>query len=158
MDSGKSAIFLFKTGNTLFGPIWLEKIKIFNLSWNLAVRLIQICRIQWWCSLFSVFVEKQPFFLVNLAQKIKIVSLRWALVTGLIRICRIQWWCYFSVFDQKYLFWIDFVQKVKLISLRSNLIASLIRICRIPWWCISCTPETPYSANLVQKTRIVSLN
>ena len=33
------------------------KIKIVSLSWNLVSRLIRIWRIQWWCSLFSLFVE-----------------------------------------------------------------------------------------------------
>ena len=36
-------------------PFWanvVQKIKIASLSWNLVPRLIRICRIQWWCSLF----------------------------------------------------------------------------------------------------------
>ena len=30
----------------------VQKIKIISLSWNLVPRLISICWIQWWCSLF----------------------------------------------------------------------------------------------------------
>ena len=36
-------------------PFWanlVQKIKIVSFSWNLVPRLIQICRVQWWCSLF----------------------------------------------------------------------------------------------------------
>ena len=35
--------------------------KITSLSWNLVPRLIQIWRIQWWCSLFC-FGRETPFF------------------------------------------------------------------------------------------------
>ena len=37
-------------------PFWsnlIQKIKIASLSWNLVPRLIQVCRIQWWWSLFQ---------------------------------------------------------------------------------------------------------
>ena len=30
----------------------VQKLKIISLSWNFVPRLIQICRIPWWCSLF----------------------------------------------------------------------------------------------------------
>ena len=30
----------------------VQKLKIISLSWNFLPRLIQICRIPWWCSLF----------------------------------------------------------------------------------------------------------
>ena len=30
----------------------VENLKIISLSWNFVPRLIQICRIPWWCSLF----------------------------------------------------------------------------------------------------------
>ena len=41
--------FCFKPENPFLGESG-QKIK--NLSWNLIARLISICRIQWWCSLF----------------------------------------------------------------------------------------------------------
>ena len=68
-----------------FGP----KTQIVSLSWNLVLRLIQICEIPWWCSLF-VFLIRKPFW-VNLVQKIKTVSVSWNLVPRPIWICRIQW-------------------------------------------------------------------
>ena len=67
-------------------------------------RLIVICRIQWWCSLFSVLDPKHPS-LANLVQKIKTVSLRWNLVPRLTRICRIQWRCsLFPVLNRRHPF------------------------------------------------------
>ena len=36
-------------------PFWVnlvQKLKIISLSWNFVLKLIQICRIPWWCSLF----------------------------------------------------------------------------------------------------------
>ena len=46
-------------------PFWenlVQNIKIVILSWNLIPRLIWICRIQWWCSLFY-FRPETPFLL-----------------------------------------------------------------------------------------------
>ena len=63
-------------------PFWVnlvQKIKIANLSWNLAQRLIQIRRIKWWCPL-SLFLERKYHFWANFVQKVKIVSLSWHLV------------------------------------------------------------------------------
>ena len=42
-----------------FGPFWVilvQKIKIVSLSWNLVPKLIQISRIQLWCSLFLFLI------------------------------------------------------------------------------------------------------
>ena len=36
-----------------FGANLVQKIKIFSLRWNLILRIIRICKTQWWCSLFS---------------------------------------------------------------------------------------------------------
>ena len=58
-------------------PFWAnlpQKIKIVSLSWNLVPRLIQICKIQWWCFFFSIFDRKYIFW-ANLVQKIEIASL-----------------------------------------------------------------------------------
>ena len=35
----------------------VQKFKIVSLSWNLAPRITQICRIQWWCFLFCFRLE-----------------------------------------------------------------------------------------------------
>ena len=75
-------------------PFWvnlIQKMKIVSLSWNLVPILIQICIIQWWCSLF--LFSTRNTFLGKFGPKIKVVSLRWNLVPRLIRTCRIQWWC-----------------------------------------------------------------
>ena len=73
----------------------VQKVKIVSLSWNLVARLIQIYRIQWWCSLFVL--NQKYLRWANLLQKFKIVSLRWNLVPRLICVCRIQ--CWYSVFS-----------------------------------------------------------
>ena len=39
----------------LFWVNLVQKLKIISLSWNFVPRLIQICRIPWWCSFFFVF-------------------------------------------------------------------------------------------------------
>ena len=51
---------------------FVERIKIFSLSWNLALRLIQIHRIEWWCSIFLIPSGNNLFFLANLVQKSKL--------------------------------------------------------------------------------------
>ena len=52
----------------------IKKIKIVHLSWYLIPRLIQICRIQWWCLVF-LFSTKNTLFWLNLVKKFKIISL-----------------------------------------------------------------------------------
>ena len=39
----------------------IKKIKSVNVSWNLLCRLIRICRIQWWCSLFPFLTGNTLF-------------------------------------------------------------------------------------------------
>ena len=46
----------------------VQKIKIVSLTWSLVLRLIRICRIQWWCSLFPFSYGKYTF-LANLVLK-----------------------------------------------------------------------------------------
>ena len=78
----------------LFSANLIQNIKIVCLSWNLVLRLIRICWIWWWCSLFSVLDCKYPFW-TNLVQKIKTICLKWNLVPNLIGICWIRWECSF---------------------------------------------------------------
>ena len=45
-------------------PFWanlFQKIKIFSLSWNLVLRVIRICRVQWCCSLFLFYTRNTLF-------------------------------------------------------------------------------------------------
>ena len=72
-------------------PLWanlVQNIKIVSSNWNLAPRLIQVWRIQWWCSLFS-FSTEEKHFLGKFGPKIQ-NCLKWDLVPRLIPICRIQ--------------------------------------------------------------------
>ena len=75
----------------------VQKFKIASLSWNLVLRLIQVCRIHWWCSIF-LFESGNTLFGQIWSTKIKIVNLCWNLTPSLIRICRIQWWCSLLLF------------------------------------------------------------
>ena len=112
-------------------PVWANLVQ--NLSWNSISKLIRICRIQQWCSLFP-FWRELHFFGNHLVQKIRIVSLSWNLVLKLIQVCRIQWWCFSSVLNWKYLFWVNLIQKIKICSLSWNLVPRLIRIYKIQKW------------------------
>ena len=80
----------------LFWVNLVQKLEIISLSWNFVPRLIRICRIPWWCSLF-LFSTGIPFW-ANLVQKNK-----WS------------YWCSFCcVFDRKYTFFGNLSQKSKL--------------------------------------------
>ena len=56
---GADHFFYFRP-ETLFGQIWFKK-SLVSLSWNMVPTLIQICRIQWWCSLFLIFTGNTYF-------------------------------------------------------------------------------------------------
>ena len=64
--------------NTLFGQIWSKKPKLSVLSWNLVPRLIWICRIQWWCSLFFVFYRKHPYWRTKVKKGAIFVPANWS--------------------------------------------------------------------------------
>ena len=99
------SIFLFFTGNTLFGQLWSKLKSLSN---------------------FSVFFFFGNTFLGKFDQKIKIISLSWNLVARLIQIFRIQWQCsLFSIFDLKYPFWVKFVHKIKIVRLSWNFVPTL---------------------------------
>ena len=103
-------------------PIWtilVQKIKIVNLSWNLVLRLIWICRIQRWCS-----------FYLFCTWKVKFVSLSWNLGPLLIRICRMQW-CYWL-----FCFGLKTNLSGKIVFLSWNLVLRLNRICIIQRRCL----------------------
>ena len=83
-------IFVFERKH----PFWanlVQKFKMFSLDWNLAPGLIQICRIQWWCSLLPFSTRNN--LLRQIWSKKSTLSLTWNFVLRLIQICRIQWWC-----------------------------------------------------------------
>ena len=76
----------------------VPKFKTILISWNLVQRLVPICWIQWWYSLFLLYIDLKYHFWANLVQKNKIVGLSWNLVQRLIRICKIRWWFSFFFF------------------------------------------------------------
>ena len=93
---------LFENGNTVFVQIYylLQKIKIVSLGWNLALRLIRIYIIQWWCSFF-LFLTRSIIFSgnSNLFQNIKIVFWNRNAEPRLIWICKNRWsFSFFSFF------------------------------------------------------------
>ena len=90
------SLFLFLSGNTLFGQIWSKNQ---NCHFKLKFGTYSNSNMQNSMVMFilSVFDWKYPFW-ANLVQKIKIVTLSWNLVPTLIRTCRIQWWCSFFLF------------------------------------------------------------
>ena len=110
----------------------VEKVKISSLSWNLVLRLILICRIRWWSSLF-LFLTGNTLFGQIRPKKIKIVNLSWNFVDSLIQICRIQWCCSIFSFSIEIPFCANLVQKMKIISLRWNLLHRLSWICKNQW-------------------------
>ena len=74
----------------LFRVNLVQKLEINSLSWNFVSRLIQICRILWWCSRFFVLD------CANLVQKIKIVSLNLNLnmQNYVVKICGAHFFCF----------------------------------------------------------------
>ena len=98
----------------LFWANLVQKIKFVNLTWNLVLRLIQICRIQLGCSLFP-FSMGNTFF-GQLVQKIKIVNLTWNLVPRLIQIYRSQWRCSLFLFSTVNTFFVQIWSKKSKLS------------------------------------------
>ena len=107
-------------------PFWAnlvkKKVKTASVSWNLVLRLIRICRIQWCCSLFP-FLTWNTLFGQSWSKKS---------VPRLIWICRIQWWYSLFCFRSETLFFGQISsKKSKIVSLSWNLLPRLIRIYRI---------------------------
>ena len=120
---------VFDRANAFWANL-VQKIKLVSSMWNSRVKLIQICRIQCWCSLF-LFLSGNTHFgqNQNYQSELKIGTYTNSSMLNSMIIFT------FSVFDRKYPFWANLVQKVKIISLSWNLVPRLIRICKIQWWC-----------------------
>ena len=78
----------------LLNVFWVnlvQKLKILSLSLNLVFRLIWICKIPWWCSLF-LFLTRNTFFgkFCPKNQNCQF-ELKFGTTHVLIWICRIQW-------------------------------------------------------------------
>ena len=66
----------------------VQKLKVISLSWSFVPRLIQICRIPWWCSLFMLSTGNT--FLAKFGPKNKNCQFELKFRTRLIWICRIM--------------------------------------------------------------------
>ena len=72
----------------LFWVNLVQKLKIISLSWNFVPRLIQICRIPWWCSLFLFSTGNT--FLGKFGSKNQNCQFELKFRTRLIWICKIK--------------------------------------------------------------------
>ena len=97
----------------------------------------------------------------TLNEALKIVNLCWNLVTRIIRICKSPWWCSLFLFISEIAFWVKFGPKnqnyqfkLKLgTKINSNMQNSVV-IFIFPF----LDRKYPFWVNLVQKSKIVSLN
>ena len=97
---------------------FVQKLKIISLSWNFVPRLIQICRIPWWCSLF--LFSTGNIFLGKFGPKNQNCQFELEFRTRLIWICTImQKICglYFFCFRPEKPFLDKSGQKIKIVSL-----------------------------------------
>ena len=99
-------------------PFWenlVQKVKMIGWIWNLVARLIRICRIQWWCSLFLFFCGNTFFGQIwsknqNSHFKLKLgTSNNSNMQNSMVMFISF-------VFDPKYPFGANLVQKVKIMS------------------------------------------
>ena len=67
MDTRQSNVFLFKTGNTHFGQIWLKNKN--SLSWNLGLDYFKYAKFNG--DVYFLNFRPETPFLANLVQKIK---------------------------------------------------------------------------------------
>ena len=94
-------LFCFDWDN-IFWLNLFQKVKIVKLSWDLTPTLIQIFRIQWWCSLSLFLDPSYPF-------KLKFST--WTNSNKQKSMVKFT----FSVLNLKYRFWANFVQKWELL-------------------------------------------
>ena len=130
-----------------------------SLRWNLILTLIRICRIQWWCLLFSFSTGHTLFRKFGLKNKNCQLKTKLGTWTNSNMQNSMEMFTIF-VCGRKYPFWANLVQEIKLVSWRQNLVLKLIRICRIQWGCslfFVYGQKYPFWANLVQKIETVSL-
>ena len=103
----------------------VQKSKIVSFSWNSVPWLIQICKIQWWCSLL-LFQSGNTLLGQIWSKKVEIVSLDWNLAPSLIRIWRTQWWrSLLVILTGNITFWANLVESPKIVSLSWNLVPRL---------------------------------
>ena len=93
----------------------VQKLKFISLNWNFVPRLIKICRISWWCSLFLFSTANT--FLGKFGPKNQICQFELKFRTRLLwiyaELCRKYVVFTFSVLGQKNTFWVNLVKKNK---------------------------------------------
>ena len=93
----------------------VQKLKFISLNWNFVPRLIEICRISWWCSLFLFSTANT--FLGKFGPKNQICQFELKFRTRLLwiyaELCRKYVVFTFSVLGQKNTFWVNLVKKNK---------------------------------------------
>ena len=147
---------LFKTGNPVWKQSWSKKIIIISLSQKLLPRLIQICRIQFWCWVF-LLLTKITLSGRTWSKNSKLFCSEWNLIPKLIRIFIIQWWYSFYLFKTGNTLFRKICQKIKIVSFSWNLVLRLIRLWTTQWWYSSFfwfRLEVYFLWNLFQKTKI----
>ena len=111
-----------------------QKVKIISWNRDLVTRLIWICTIQWYCSLF-LFLSGNTLFGQICSIKSKFhFKLKFGSYTNS-NMQNLMVKFIFFVFEWKYLFLENLVQKVKIIGWIWNLVTRLIPICKIQWCC-----------------------
>ena len=117
------SIFKKKYLFSVFGqkyPLWanlIQEIKILSLNWNLVSKLIWICRIKSWSSLF-LFSTGNNHFWANLVQHYQNCQLKLnlsILTNSNLQNSKVKF--IFPVFDQKYSSWANVVEKLNTVSL-----------------------------------------
>ena len=114
-------------------PFWanlVQKIRIINLSWNLVPRLIQICRIQWPCSLFLFLTGTTYFGQFGPKSQNYHFKLNFGGQSNSNMQNSMMLFTFF-VFDRKYPVTANLFQKIRIINLSSNVVPRVIRICKI---------------------------
>ena len=124
-----------------------QKFKTASRSWNLVLRLIRICRIQWKKLPFSDLDGKYPSW-ANMIQNSKLANYTEILYLDQFKYTKLDGGVHFVYF------------RLEIPFLGANLAPTLIRICRIQWWCLPfCLDrKCPFWAGFVQKMKNVSLN
>ena len=157
-DSMKMFTFSVFYKKYLFWANLIQNIKFVSLSWNLVPRLVQICRIQWWCSLFCFLPE--IIFWGNWSKKSKLAVYAEIWHLDLLEYEEFNGDVFFCFRLEVSFCGRNLFKKIKILYWSSNLEPRLIQICRIQLWSsffYFLKLEITFWINLVQKFKIVIL-
>ena len=93
---------------------FVQKLKIISLSWNFVPRLIQICRISWWCLLFLILTGNNLLGKFSPKNQNYQFELEFGTKTNLNK-QNSKMMFNFSFSDYKYLSWANLVQKFRIV-------------------------------------------